>query len=66
MSATDEITAAARAVERLVNEHTAAGLSREGLALTMMAAAADLLTRQWDAPRTLAAFDVLVEGAASR
>lgn len=63
---TDEITTAARAVERIVNEHYAAGLSREGLALTMMAAAADLLTRRWGAPRTLAAFDQLVEKAATR
>lgn len=57
----DEIAAAARAVERIVNEHEAAGRSREGVALIMLAAAADLLTRQWGAPRTLAAFDQLVE-----
>jgi hypothetical protein len=62
----DEISTAARAVERIVNEHEAAGGSRAGVALTMMAAAADLLTLQWGAPRTLAVFDELVEKAAGR
>jgi hypothetical protein len=57
----DEIASAARAVERIVNEHEAAGRSREGVALIMLAAAADLLTQKWGATRTLAAFDQLVE-----
>lgn len=54
----------ARAVEALVNETTDAGQSPVELALLMLAAGADLLTREWDAERTLSTFDLLVEIAA--
>lgn len=54
----------ARAVEALVNATADAGQSPVELALTMLAAGADILTRAWDAPRVLSAFDVLVEIAA--
>jgi len=66
MKETKDITEAARQVEGLVNDHLESGADVEGLALTMMGAAAQLLTGAWGAPRVLAAFDVLVEGAASR
>ena len=53
-----------RAVEGLVNAHRQAGLDDRDLGLALLAAGADLLTRAWDAPRALAAFDTLVEAAA--
>lgn len=57
-------TTTTRSVEALVNAHAAAGLDPVALALTMLAAGADLLTKAWDAPRALAAFDQLVTIAA--
>lgn len=66
MSRVDALTATARQVERLVNDHLQNGGAVEDLALTMMGVSADLLTCTWGAPRVLAAFDVLVEGAAAR
>lgn len=53
-----------RAVEGLVNAHRQAGLDDRDLGLALLAAGAHLLTRAWDAPRALAAFDALVEAAA--
>jgi hypothetical protein len=54
-----------RAVEKLVNAHRLAGLDDRHLALILLAAGADLLTRAWDAPRVLAAFDKIVEAVES-
>ena len=53
-----------RAVEGLVNAHRQAGLDDRDLGLALLAAGAHLLTRAWDAPRALAAFDALVDAAA--
>jgi hypothetical protein len=62
---TSENHATACAVEGLVNAHRRAGLDDRDLGLALLAAGADLLlTRAWDAPRVLAAFDVLVDAAA--
>ncbi|WP_269514131.1 hypothetical protein [Brevundimonas subvibrioides] len=66
MSSEDNRTDAARRVEALVNEQMAAGHSPVELALTMLAAGADILSMAWDAPRALSAFDVLVEAIARR
>jgi len=61
---TPENLATACAVEGLVNAHRRAGLDDRDLGLALLAAGADLLTRAWDAPRALAAFDELVDAAA--
>ena len=64
MTPTNALPETARAVEALVNDQADAGSNPVELALTMLAAGADILTRAWDAPRTLSAFDVLVTVAA--
>lgn len=64
MTLDDSKPATACAVEALVNACVDAGQSPVELALTMLAAGADLLTLEWDAQRALAAFDLLVEIAA--
>jgi len=60
MTADEPRNDTARCVEALVNVTAAAGLNPVEVALTMLAAGADILTRAWDAPRALSAFDELV------